>query len=528
MRSTLLLAYLVLMPSALSLPAGPWRPDIGDGTYRNPVLFADYSDPDVIQVGEDFYLTASSFNAVPGLPILHSRDLVNWTLISHAIAHLPDRFDHVQAGNGIWAPSIRYHDGWFWIFVGDPDWGVLMTKARDPRGPWTPLHVVQEGRGWIDPCPLWDDDGKAYLVHAWAGSRTGGVKDLLIVHEMSPDGTRLLGEGTVVVDGREGRHPTVEGPKWHKRDGFYYILAPAGGVTGGWQMAFRSRHPLGPYEERRVLEQGSTDINGPHQGALLDLPSGESWFVHFQDREAYGRIVHLNPVRWIDGWPLMGLDFDGNGIGEPVRVYQKPDVGATFPVAVPATSDEFTEDAIELQWQWYANPQPGWASLTERPGWLRMHAVNRPDGVDNLFLHPAQLLQKFPAPAFSATTRLEIAKNPGPSRAGLIVMGLDYHGLVVTSGPDGLRLEQIACEDARGGGEERVVESVELDSGNLWLRVEVHPEAICQYAYSVDGEDFTAIGAPLPAAAGRWIGAKVGLLCEGESGHADFDWFRIE
>jgi beta-xylosidase len=146
-----------------------WVADNGDGTYKNPILCADYSDPDVIRVGDDFYMAASSFNCVPGLPILHSKDLVNWEIIGHAVPRFADkRFDIPQHGNGIWAPSIRYHDGWFWIFVGDPDAGVLMTKAKDPAGPWTPLHLVKEGKGPIDACPLWDDDGNAYPVHAWA------------------------------------------------------------------------------------------------------------------------------------------------------------------------------------------------------------------------------------------------------------------------------------------------------------------------------------------------------------------------
>jgi beta-xylosidase len=173
-----------------------WNPNINDDTYRNPIIFADYSDPDVVRVGDDFYMTASSFNCVPGLPILHSRDLVNWTLIGHAIQHFADkRFNTPQHGNGIWAPSIRYHDGWFWIFIGDPDAGILMTKAKNPAGPWEPLNLVQEGKGMIDTCPLWDDDGRAYLVHAWANSRAG-FNSILTVHKMSPDGTKILDEGT--------------------------------------------------------------------------------------------------------------------------------------------------------------------------------------------------------------------------------------------------------------------------------------------------------------------------------------------
>ncbi len=291
----------------------PWVPDQGDGTYRNPILLADYSDPDVIRVGEDYYLTASSFNCTPALPILHSRDLVNWTLVGHAMQNLPfDRYDTPQLGGGVWAPALRYHDGRFYIFFPLVEEGLFVVSAADPAGPWSAPRCVQQGAGLIDPCPLWDDDGQAYLVHAYAYSLTG-IKHRLRVCPMAPDGSKLLGEGKIVFDD-PARHPTMEGPKFLKKDGFYYILAPAGGVSGGWQVALRSRNIYGPYEDKVVLEQGSTPVNGPHQGALVDTPSGEWWFLHFQDAGPYGRIVHMQPVRWQDEWPL-----DGAGPGRQRR-----------------------------------------------------------------------------------------------------------------------------------------------------------------------------------------------------------------
>lgn len=515
-------ALTILCAHQQRLPAAdaPWVADLGDGTFKNPVLFADYSDPDVVRVGDDFYMTASSFNCVPGLPILHSRDLVNWNLIGHAIQRLPARFDTVQHGNGIWAPSIRYHDGWYWIFVGDPDWGILMTRAKDPAGPWEPLHVVQEGKGLIDPCPLWDDDGKAYLVHAYANSRSGR-NSILVAREMSPDGRELLGEEHLVVDGRNDVHPTIEGPKFYKRDGWYYILAPAGGVKPGWQLAARAKRPFGPYEVKRVLEQGSTEINGPHQGGWVELPSGENWFVHFQDRLAYGRVVYLNPVRWVDGWPQMGVDLDGNGVGEPVSSYQKPKVSDESIIQTPPTSDEF-DGHFHLGWQWQANPQDGWHSLAARPGWLRLHA--HPKVAGNLAATPHQLLQKFPAPKFSATTKLELSSR-GDEKAGLVVMGLKYAGILAGRSQLGFLITQVA--GARDKKEVQQAE-VEVTTTELWLRVEVDSEALCQFNYSADGKNFEPLGPKFPAAPGRWIGAKVGLVCVGESGYADFDWFLVK
>ncbi len=511
-----------------------WVADNDDGTYKNPVLFADYSDPDIVRVGGDFYLTASSFNCVPGLPILHSTDLVNWWIIGHAIQRFEDeRFDIPQHGNGIWAPSIRYHDGWYWIFVGDPDAGILMTKARKPAGPWTPLHLVKEGKGLIDTCPLWDDDGNAYLVHAWANSRAG-INSILTVCRMSPDGMRLLDEGTMVYDGRNGVAPTIEGPKFYKRNGYYYILAPAGGVKQGWQLALRSKNVFGPYEAKRVLEQGSTDINGPHQGAWVELDSGEDWFVHFQDRGAYGRVVHLNPVHWVDDWPLMGVDLDGNGVGEPVTAGTKPNVGGTYPVMTPAESDEFSSSDLGLQWQWHANPQAGWSSLTARPGWMRLFAIPMPDGATNLWPVPNLLLQKFPAPAFTATTKLDCGDLGLGAKVGLLVMGQSYAYLAVEKTASGCLPVKVTCDDARGGDTEvELSSSVMLTGGSVMLRVAVADGGVCRFSYSTDGEEFTPIGRPFTAQPGRWIGTKVGLFClDGSetpsSGYADFDWFRIE
>ncbi|MFM2294769.1 MAG: hypothetical protein RLZZ350_1182, partial [Verrucomicrobiota bacterium] len=280
-----------------------WSPDNGDGTFSNPVLFADYSDPDAIRVGDDFWLTASSFNCTPGLPILHSRDLVNWQLVNHALPKLPHpRFADVQHGQGVWAPALRFHAGKFRIFFPMPDEGIYVTTATDPAGAWSEPHLLQAGKGLIDPCPFWDDDGQAYLIYAWANSRSG-KHSILTLARMSPDGQKLLDDGVTVFDGR-ANFPTIEGPKFYKRHGYYFIFAPAGGVATGWQTVLRSKNIFGPYETKIVLDQGATKINGPHQGAWVNTPRGEDWFLHFQDRGAYGRVVHLQPLAWTNDWPV--------------------------------------------------------------------------------------------------------------------------------------------------------------------------------------------------------------------------------
>ena len=289
-----------------------WNPNLKNGMYRNPVIDADYSDPDVCRVGNDYYMTSSSFQCFPGLQILHSTDLVNWEIIGAALLDdypvLPeyqgtelDWRKKVQHGNYVWAPSIRYHNGWFYIYCGDPDQGLFMTKTQDPRGPWEPITWVMKEKGLIDCCPLWDEDGKAYLSHGCAGSRAG-IKSVLFVAPMSPDGTKVIGPSRIVYDGHENQ-PTIEGTKFYKRNGYYYIMSPAGGVKYGWQVELRSKNPYGPYEEYVGMAQGKNKkVNGPHQGAWVDTQNGEDWFLHFQDKHAYGRVVHLQPAKWVNDW----------------------------------------------------------------------------------------------------------------------------------------------------------------------------------------------------------------------------------
>jgi beta-xylosidase len=300
----------------------------------------------------------------------------------------------------------------------------------------------------------------------------------------------------------------------------------------------RSRSPLGPYEVRTVMAQGRTPVNGPHQGAWVELPNGEGWFVHFQDRGPYGRVVHLQPLVWKDGWPVIGSDPDGDGTGEPVLEHRKPDVGRTYPVAAPQTSDEFEGPRLGLQWQWHANDQPGWFSLTARRGALRLFAqpLRHPDA--NLWAVPNLLLQKLPAPAFTATAKLTASAAAPGETFGLVVMGLDYAYLAVRRTATGYELVQARAKDVDRGAREETAPPVALAASTVHLRVAVRDSARCQFSYSLDGRRFVAIGEPFQAREGRWIGAKVGLFAltphhaaradgNAERGHADIDFFRV-
>lgn len=512
-----------------------WVPDNGDGTYTNPIIYADYSDPDPvpIKVNGYFYMTSSSFNAVPGLPILRSKDLVNWTIIGHALDRLvPEKhYSKPQHGDGVWAPSFRYHNGTFYIYWGDPDFGIYMVKTDDPGGEWSDPVLVKKGKGLIDPSPLWTEDGSAYLVHAFAASRAG-IKSLLVVHKMSPDGTHLIGDGVIVYNGH-GVNPTIEGPKFYQRNGYYYILAPAGGVSDGWQLALRSKNVFGPYKVKTVLHQGDTNINGPHQGGLVFLDTGETWFIHFQEKLPYGRIVHLQPVHWENGWPVMGIDKNNDGNGEPVLTYKKPNVvGGPYPIKTPQTSDEFNAQKLGLQWQWAANPEVHWALFPAQSGHLRLYAAYVSDSVKNYWQVPHLLLQKFPAPSFVATTKFKFVPKEVGTKTGLIIMGHDYSYLSVTKTQDGLQLSQTIGKNAAQGNVPKTVDPRTVDTHKLWFRVRVEKGGMCYFSYSTDGKNFTSIGKPFQAKEGAWIGAKVGIFSSRpnktrNAGYADFDWFRV-
>ncbi|SFL09035.1 Beta-xylosidase [Paenibacillus sp. 1_12] len=510
-----------------------WTSDMGDGTFQNPVLYADYSDLDVIRVADDFFMVASSFAHTPGLPILHSKDMVNWTIVNHVIAKvdLPG-YDIPQHGKGIWAPSIRFHDNKFWVFVSTPDEGIFMSTAEDPFGSWSPLHMIKEVKGWIDPCPFWDEDGQAYLVHAFAHSRCG-IKNKLNLCRMSPDGKQLLDDGVIVFDGTE-HHPVMEGPKMHKRNGYYYLFAPAGGVSTGWQTVLRSKHIWGPYEDAIVLHQGDTTVNGPHQGAWVELESGESWFFHFQDRAAYGRIVHLQPMEWVEDWPLMGIDTNGDGIGEPVLRCRKPNVGHEFPIAVPQTSDDFNKDQLGLQWQWQANPNPEWFSLTEVPGNLRLNCEPLPDNIETLYNAPQLLMQKLPAPTFSASVKMNFRPQQSGDISGLILFGYSYQYLALTRSDMGRPNRLVLVQgDGRGGeSTEQEKAAVDFPGEVVYMKVDVIYDAECSFSYSADGVHFEPIGQVFQATEGRWVGAKVGIFAVNKEaaasqGHADYSSFII-
>ena len=541
-----LLFILALLPFAAfaQYKSLVWSPDNGNGTYTNPVINADYSDPDVCvgPSGEDYYLTASSFQCIPGLPILHSKDLVNWEIVGHALTSLYEgdealqqHFSTPQHGAGVWAPSIRYHNGEYYIYWGDPDYGVYMVKTKDPAGKWdTPVCVIR-GKGYIDTTPLWDDDGRCYLVNGWANSRAK-FASVLTVRELSADGTRAIGQPVIVFDGNGNENHTCEGPKFYKRDGWYWILCPAGGVPTGFQLAMRSKSPFGPYEHKVVLAQGKTAINGPHQGGWIHTKYGEDWFLHFQDKEAYGRVVHLQPVDWSSGWPIMGKK------GEPVVTYQKPRSSSST-IVNPVESDEFNSPTLGKQWQWQANYDEKYGVPTAF-GTFRIYTHKLDEGWKSLWEVPNMLLQKTPADKFTVTTKLRMTSKADGQFGGLIMMGLDYSALVVRRIGQEFQLVQMTCKGADKGKQqtESLIatlkptweDKTQYRPGiheDIYLRLAVDDSKL-RFSYSADGKKFTECGEEFQMKEGKWIGAKFGFVAaesdpKCDRGWVEADWIRI-
>ena len=492
-RLPLLACCLAVVLGGAGLPARPlpWG-DQGDGTYRNPILPADYSDPDVIRVGDDFYLVASEFHFM-GIQVLHSRDLVNWRVLTRVFDRLPvaAKYDEMNGyGEGTWAPSLRYHDGQFFLYACTPRDGLFLWTARDPAGPWTGPVTVRTVEQWEDPCPFWDDDGQAYLVRGRLGAGP------IYLHRMSADGTQLLDDGIEIYRG-----PVAEGPKLFKRNGWYYLSLPEGGVERGGQSMLRSRWIEGPYERRVVVPDG-----GPHQGGLVELDNGESWFIGFKAAGHLGRIGYLQPVRWEGDWPVFGDN------GRPVERGRKPMVAAPDAPMVPQTSDEFASPRLAPQWQWNHNPVPDGWSLGARPGWLRLHG--RPAAT--LGEARGTLTQKLWGASGTAEIALDATRLAEGQSTGLAWQcGKELHEI-------GVRREGAVWRVVWRGGQ-----GPPTATPIVRLRAEHHGDA-ARLSYAVDGGAFVDTGLAITLSAGQWKGARLALFCTGAGdGAADFDYFRL-
>jgi beta-xylosidase len=510
MKCCIAMCILAFSECALSQAAHPAI----QTRYHNPILFADYSDPDVIRDGANYFLVASTFHFVPGIPILKSADLVHWTIVGHVVQRLEmDPRYNLSGGDGygkgVWAPSIRKHNGLFYVYFPTPSEGIFVSTAREITGPWSSPSVVIAQPGLEDPCPFWDDDGQAYLVH----SKTGAGP--LILHRMSADGKHVLDEGKVIIQDPE-HLPTLEGPKFYKRDGYYYIFAPFGGVNRGAQAVLRSRHIDGPYDYRVVLAQGSTNINGPHQGAYVEAPDGQGWFVHFQADGAHGRIVHLEQVRWKDDWPVIGDDSNGAAAGQPAASGPIPDQAPETAILRPQTSDDFGDEQLAPQWEWNHNPDDARWSLSARPGFLRLIPTN----ADGLLSARNTLTQCMQDNSFEFTTRIDLIAIKSGVHAGLAMFEKSPSGLEIVQTGNERRLFFFHDRNETGGPV--------LSSAILQLRVHVEGDQ-ARYSFSVDdGKSFQDLGNDTQIQFSWWKGSRPALFAytaePANPGFVDFDW----
>lgn len=486
--------------------------------YKNPILQFDFSDPDVCRVNDDFYMVASSFNHTPGVPVLHSKNLVEWELINYVFDKLPfERFNEVQKGDGAWAPSIRFHDGYFYVIIPFPDEGIYISKTKDPYGKWSDLWCVIEEKGIIDPCPIWTDN-KCYMAVGFAKSRIG-FNSCIGLYEVSTDLTHMIKDYEIVYDGHNN-NPTIEGPKFNVRNGYYYILAPAGSVKGGWQVALRSKNIYGPYESKVILMQNGTKVNGPHQGALVDIDDNDNWaFIHFQDMWAYGRIVHLQPVMWHNDWPICGRVGDPLLAGAPVSE-------GPYPVQMKTgksvqISDDFKGDKLSLMWQTPANKIDG--AYTFNNG-LYLNCIE--SNAKTLDLLPQTITTKVPALEFNVKTSLELNLINDNDEAGFTVLGSEYSYVSVKriNGTNYLKVIKGIEKE-----EEKEIFSESFDSNKLEIEVEFRNQAIYEldYQYKINGR---LLPVTLEAKAGRWIGTTYGLFARGsqKGGYAKTKHFIVE
>jgi len=485
--------------------------DQGNGTYANPILLGDYSDPDVIRVGKKYYMVCSEFHFM-GMPVLESEDLVNWKIISQVYRKLDfDGYGNMSKyGEGSWAPAIRHHNGTFYIYFCSPNEGLFVATSTNPTGPWD-TQLIKKVSGWEDPCPLWDDETNT----AWLGhSKLGGGP--IIIHQMSLDGMQLLDDGVTVYNGN-----VAEGTKLYKHNGLFCICIPEGGVSTGWQTIMFSRKINGLYgKPHRILEQGSTQINGPHQGGLVDTPDGQWWFFHFQSHDPQGRVVHLQPVDWSDTYPIIGMDYDNNGIGEPVAAWTKPNTGINVEAYAPQSNDDFTSTQLGWQWVFNHNPVDDHWSLTEKPGWLTI----MPMKASSLRDSRNQIIQKMMGYMSQATTLLDFSELATGERAGLQFSGSNYRGI-------GIRMFHGAAHiyiDTEGGYSDIKV----LDKGiqKVWLRIIIDGiNNQHQFLYSLDGNIYIKAERVFDTGSRDWKGPHIGFFSyasdEG-TGKAHFDNFE--
>ncbi len=523
MKFIYLLCLLFLLDEKSSAQSkikwGDWQNwgDQRDGTYHNPILPADYSDLDCIRVGNDYYAVSSTFQYSPGFVILHSKDLVNWKIISHAVNDIskisPEmNWDKMNTyGRGIWAGAIRYHDGKFWIYFGDPDRGYFMTTAKKAQGPWEPIHQLLAAKGWDDGCPFWDDDGQGYFIGT---NFADGYK--IHLFKMTADGKSLVKETDKVIYQSKGS----EANKLFKVKDTYYHFFSEVKASGRVVMMERSKSIYGPYEGPKQLSYAQKEYHEPNQGGIVQTQKGDWYFLthHGSSGDWSGRVMSLLPVEWIEGWPILGKS-DSEKIGSMVWSGRKPVQGQRN--TIPQTSDDFKANNIAHQWEWNYQPRAEKWSLTERKGWLRLKAFT-PIEKNNLLKAGNTLTQRsFRSAHNEVIVKLDLSGMANGQKSGLTHFGSpNYATIGVVFDGSAKRLEY----NVKG----EIVLGDALATDQLWLKSTWGLGGLSQFYYSIDGILYLPFGKPYQLAWGAYRGDRIGIYTynnESDAGHLDIDYF---
>jgi beta-xylosidase len=524
MKYVLVGAILFALLSSTDVLAQKMQSDNGDGTYTNPVIPADFPDPDVILVDSTYYMVNTTMFVFPGVTILKSSDLVNWQYCGNAV----HRFDFSPCydlqgcnryGHGQWATSLKYSNGKFYLlFITLNEGGFLCTAAR-PEGPW---ELRKLPKGFYDPGLFFDDDGRIYVAHGY---------NKIFVTELdgnfAPKGNDSLVYTGDIRRGLEGTHV-------YKINGYYYLYSTYGGLDG-FQAALRSRSIYGPYEQKVVIRDTTHGVNyGVHQGALIKTQAGEWWTMLFVDSGPFGRFPSLQPVTWKDGWPMVGIN------GKAVVTFKKPNVGREYPIAVLPTSDEFDGPELGMQWGWNHNPDPAKWSLTERPGYLRLRTVTVVDSLPKARNTLTQRMFAYYSDTLAslATTEMDIGRMKEGDIAGLAVFQDPYAfiGIKKANGKNFIIM-------VNNG---RTIDSAAVEGSTIYLRAgalhgsgaapyyggeTVPGSGTASFSYSLDNRSFVMLGNQLQMkfnlrifTGNRFCLFNFATIETG--GYVDFDWFR--
>ena len=502
---------LIFTVSLKCLIAQKTNSDNGDGTYTNPLIYADFPDPDVIRVDSTYYMVTTTMFIFPGVPILRSYDLVNWEYCSNAVQRMDyspcynldgcDRYSHGQ-----WASSLKYHNGTYYILFITLDEGGFVCMATNPEGPWELKHLP---RGFYDPGLFFDDEGKIYVAHGYSN---------IYMTELD---TNLVAVGDDVLVFAGDIRPGLEGSHVYKINGYYYLYCTYGGGDG-FQVALRSENIYGPYEEKIVIRDNGNLGTGLHQGALIETQTGEWWTIIFQDGGAFGRFPTLQPVTWEDGWPMVGVE------GHGVVTYPKPDVGKEYPILILPTSDEFGDAELGMQWGWNHNPDSIKWSLTENPGFLRLTTTGIVPGLREARNTLAQRIFAYYSTKVASTAAIHVTVDHMQEGdvAGIAVFQ-DPYAYIGIKKMDGTNYVSMINNG-------KTIDSVATDSSDVYLRAHAnYNTSKASFAYSFDDLTYSLLGNELSMQFSLTVftGNKFCIFNYATieiGGYVDVDWFRTD